>query len=174
MKKWIGAICSAVASVLTFIFLAIPAFTIKATVLGVSTSEDYSGYKLLTDKNLGDAGYTAITWYRIFAWVLIILAVVLLVLAVLQILANLKIVKMPEVVGKVNAYTLIVFAVVAILALIAVFGIRAECFDDMHLTAKEAKELGITISVAASLWLTSIVAVISAVVNGVLPKALKK
>lgn len=174
MKKWIGAICSAVASVLTFIFLAIPAWVVKFNVLGMSTTDKYSGYKLLTDKEIGESDFTAVTWYRIFAWILIVLAVILLVLAVLQILANLNVVKMPEVVGKVNAYTLIAFAVVAILALVALFGIRAEYFNELHVTAKEAKEAGLTIAVSAGLWLTSIVAVVAAVVNAVLPKTLKK
>lgn len=174
MKKWIGAICSAVASVLTFIFLAIPAFVVKEEAFGLTAKTKYSGYKLLTNKDVGDWDYTAVTWYRIFAWVLIILAVVLLVLAVLQILSNLGVVKMPEVVGKVNAYTLIAFAVVAVLALVAVFGIRAEIFDELGISAKEAKDLGFTVAVSVSLWLTSICAVIAAVVNEVLPRALKK
>lgn len=174
MKKWMGAICSAVASILTFIFLAIPTFVVKMSAMGFSEKETYSGYKLLTDKDLGDVDYTAVTMYRIFAWILIVLAVVLLVLAVLQILSNLNVVKMPKALGTINFYALIAFAVVAILALISVFGIRSETFDDFGVTAKEAKELGLTISVSAGLWIVSIVAVLSAVVNAVLPKVLKK
>ena len=174
MKKWMGAICSAVASILTFIFLAIPAFTVKMSAMGMSEKENASGYKILTDKDWGDIDFTAVTWYRIFAWILIVLAVVLLVLAVLQILSNLNVVKMPNIVETINFYALIAFAVVAILALISLFGIRAEYFDRFGVTAKQAKELGLTISIGASLWIVSIVAVLSAVANAVLPKALKK
>lgn len=174
MKKWMGAICSAVASILTFIFLAIPAFTVKMSAMGMTEKENASGYKILTDKDWADMDLTAVTWYRIFAWILIILAVVLLVLAVLQILSNLNVVKMPNVVGTINFYALIALAVVAILTLISLFGIRAEYFDELGVTAKQAKELGFTISIGASLWIVSIVAVLSAVANSVLPKALKK
>ena len=103
MKKWIGAICSALAGVLSLVFLSLPAFVMDMGVLG---EEKFSGWKLLTDKDLGKADMTAVTWYRIFAWILVVLAIVLIVLAVLQILANLNVIKMPEILTTINNYAL--------------------------------------------------------------------
>lgn len=169
MKKWIGALCSGLAGVLTLVFLSIPAFVMD---MGVG-KEKYSGWNILTDKQWKEADLTAVTWYRIFVWILVVLAVVLIVLAVLQILANLNVVKMPAILSKVNAYALIALAIVSILALVANFGIRSEQIDavkDMFgkEAAKEAKEV---YSIGASLWVVAIVNLIAAVMGKVFGKA---
>ena len=143
MKKWIGAIC--------------PAFKVK----GAGSN---SGWELLTDEAIGKADITAVTWYRIFAWILVVLAIVLIVMAVLQVLANLGVIKMPAILAKVNAYALIAIAVVAVLTLVANFGIRAEMIDPYEKISKDAaKEYGKQLSVGIALWLVTIVNVAAAV-----------
>ena len=159
MKKWIGAICSALAGILSLVFLSLPVLTMKIDVLGFKESETVSGWKLLTD---GEAGYTAVKWYRVFAWILVVLAVILIIMAVLQILSNVGLIKMPAILTTVNKVALLTLVVVSILALVANFGIRAEMIDDFG--GKEVlKASGTTLSVGASLWVVSIVNVIAAV-----------
>ncbi len=157
MKKWIGAICSGLAGVLSLVFLALPAFTTDYGSFG--GKHNTSGWEMLTK---GEAELTAHTWYRIFAWILVVLAIVLIVMAVLQVLANLNVIKMPAILAKVNAYALIAIAVVAVLTLVANFGIRSEMIDPIKgkEAIKAAKE---AYSVGASLWIVAIVNVAAAV-----------
>ena len=56
MKKWIGALCSALAGALSLVFLCIPALSIEMR----GEKESYSGWKLLTDKTIGESEYTAV------------------------------------------------------------------------------------------------------------------
>ena len=168
MKKWIGALCSGLAGVLSLVFLAIPA--ISTEVYGVK--ENYSGWKLLTDDLVGKWEYTAVTWYRIFAWVLVVLAVVLIVMAVLQVLANLNIIKMPAILNTINKYALIAIALVAVLTLIANFGIRAEMIDEVG-GKKILEVMKASVSVGASLWLVAIVNLVAGVCANVFDRAKK-
>lgn len=178
MKKWIGALCSGLAGVLSLVFLAIPAFSIET--LGV---EKYSGYKLLntndvTDlaKLVGKDGVTALTWYRVFAWIVIVLAVVLIVVAVLQILANLNIIKMPAIIDSIGKFALIALVVASVLALVANFGIRAEFIDyykDNNAPAELVKEIKEALTVGASLWAVAITNFIAAVCANLFAKKAK-
>lgn len=171
MKKWIGTISSAVAGILSLVFLSIPAFVVKNSIL--NETDNTSGWKLLTDKDIADAGYTAVTWYRIFAWILVVLAVVLIVMAVLQLLSNLNVIKMPAILSTINTVALLVLVVVSILALIANFGVRAEVIDDFG--GKEVLDsLRMSISVGASLWVVSIINLIAGVCVGVFAGSKKK
>jgi len=158
MKKWIGALCSALAGVLSLVFLAMPALSFKA----FGETETTSGWKLLTDADVAEAGYKAVTWYRIFAWILVVLAVVLIVMAVLQILANLNVIKMPAILNTIGKFALIGLVVVSILALVANFGIRAEMIDEMG-GKKVLEAIGVKLAVGASLWVVAIVNLIAAV-----------
>lgn len=159
MKKFLGAIVSGLAGVLSLVFLALPGLVTKMNFMGIKESENTSAWKMLTE---GKAEYTAVTWYRIFAWILVVLAIVLIVVAVLQLLSSLGVIKMPTIVNKIAIYALVGLAVVSILALVANFGIRAEMIKDAG--GKDVlKAIGITLSVGASLWIVSIVNVIAAV-----------
>ena len=167
MKKWIGALCSGLAGALTLIFLALPGLAYKINFLGFKESDTTSGWKMLTE---GKSDMTALTWYRIFAWIVVVLAIVLIVLAVLQVLANLNVIKMPEILAKVNNFALIALVLVSILALIANFGIRAEMIKEMG--GKDVLEsIGTSVSVGASLWLVSIVNLVAVVCANVFAKA---
>ena len=162
MKKFLGAIISGLAGVLSLVFLSLPAFVVDGGALG---KENVSGWKILTDEAWGKADMTAVTWYRIFAWILVVLAIILIVVAVLQLLSALGVIKMPAMVSTIGAYALIALVVVSILALIANFGIRNEMIDAYKdVFGKElAKEYGKTLSVGAALWIVSIVNLIAAV-----------
>ena len=166
MKKWIGALCSGLAGVLSLIFLAMPALAFK--MLGYK--ESYSGWKLLTDADIAKADYTAVTWYRIFAWILVVLAIALIVVAVLQVLANLNVIKLPAIVNTVANYALIAVAVVAVLTLVANFGIRAEMIDEMG-GKKILEAMKASISVGVALWFTTIVNIAAAVCGKVFAKS---
>ncbi|MBQ7880347.1 MAG: hypothetical protein IJ358_00695 [Clostridia bacterium] len=169
MKKWIGALCSALAGVLSLVFLSLPVFTVDMGTLG---SEKTSGWKMLTDKTVGEADITAVTWYRIFAWILVVLAIVLIVMAVLQILANLNVIKMPAILTTINNFALLALVVVSILALVANYGIRSEQIDMVtDAFGKEAgKEAAKAYGVGASLWVVTVVNAIAAVCANVFAK----
>lgn len=173
MKKWIGALCSGLAGVLSLVFLAIPAFSFD---MGLGGKESYSGWKLLTDSDIAKADYTAVSWYRIFAWILVVLAIVLIVVAVLQILANLNVVKMPAIVDTIAKFALIALVVVSILALIANFGIRSEMLDElkeMGAPKEYIKEYGKALSIGASLWIVAGVNLVAAVCANLFAKKAK-
>jgi len=173
MKKWIGALCSGLAGVLSLVFLAIPAFTFD---MGMGGKESYSGWKLLTDKAIGETDYTAVTWYRIFAWILVVLAIILIIVAVLQILANLNVVKVPAIVDTIAKYALIALAVVSVIVLAANFGIRSEMIGEykkMGAPKEYIKEYSKALKVGASLWIVSIVNIASAVCANLFAKKAK-
>ena len=162
MKKFLGAIISGLAGVLSLVFLALPVLSVD---FGIGDAETVSGWKVLTDEAWGKADMTAVTWYRILAWILVVLAIVLVVVAVIQLLSSLNIIKVPAIVGKVGNYALITLAVVSILALIANFGIRAELINQAEkfggeIAKKAASE---AYSVGAALWIVAIVNAIAAV-----------
>lgn len=166
MKKFLGAIVSGLAGVLSLVFLAIPAFSVK--VMG--ETENFSGWKLLTDSDLGKADYTSLTWYRIFAWVLVVLAIVMIVVAVLQLLSALNVVKLPAIVNTVAKYALIALAVVAVLTLVANFGLRADVIEKDFGGKKVLEAIDAKVSVGASLWLVSIANILAAVCGNLFVK----
>ncbi len=167
MKKWIGALCSGLAGVLSLVFLALPAFALK----GYGFKESYSGYDLLTKKEWGEMDLTAVTWYRIFAWIMVVLAIVLIIVAILQVLANLNVIKMPEIISKVAKYALIAIAVSAVLVLVAGFGLRAEYIKEIVGGKKVLEAAKGSVSVGIALWLAAVVNVVAAVCAKVFAKA---
>ena len=179
MKKWIGALCSALAGALSLVFLCIPAFVVDFSY----APEKYSGWKLLNTKDFneiaevaGKETLTALTWYRVFAWILVVLAIVLILVAVLQILANLNVIKVPAIIDTIGKYALIALAVVAILTLVANIGIRAEMIGEYEkLGAPEAiiKEYKKALSVGASLWVVAGINLVAAVCANLFAKKAK-
>lgn len=179
MKKFLGAIISGLAGVLSLVFLAIPAFTIDYGVI----NQKYSGWDLLTTKDIANDfklmnkdSVVALNWYRIFAWVIVVVAVILIVLAVLQLLSSLNIIKMPAIIDTIAKYALIALAVASILALIANFGLRAEHIDvykDLGAKGEALKRIKKAYDVGASLWIVSIINLIAAACANVFAKAKK-
>lgn len=171
MKKFIGTIASFVASVLTFVFLAIPAFVIDLGLLGKT---NYSGYQLLTDKDLGSADYTSLIAYRVITWILIVVAVLVAVYAVVQLLSSLKVIKVSKNFTKIGTLLLIALAIVSILALASNIGYRVEVLNDLSIGGTITDELKERFTVGAGLWLVAIVNTIIALANCVVGKLFKK
>jgi hypothetical protein len=180
MKKFLGAIVSGLAGVLSLIFLAIPAFSIEF----MGEAEKYSGWKLLKTDDITKFGEglmnmksnTSLTLYRVFAWILVIIAIVLIVLAVLQLLSALGVVKMPAIIDTVAKYALIALAVVSIFALIANFGIRSEFINfakDKKFPEEAIKQLKEMFSIGASLWIVAITNIAAAVCGNLFVKKAK-
>ena len=170
MKKFLGAIVSGLAGVLSLVFLSLPAFIIDRDILGESNT---SGWKMLTE---GESKLTALTWYRVFAWVLVVLAVVLIVVAIIQLLSAFNIIKVPAIVDTCAKYALIALAVVSVLALVANFGIRSEFIDpfkDAGLKGDALKAYEDMYKVGASLWVVSIVNIVAAVCGNLFAKKAK-
>ena len=175
MKKFLGAIVSGLAGVLSLIFLAIPAFSVE--IAGDATK--YSGWKLLKTKDFVEIAkvanketLTSLTWYRVFAWILIIIAIALIVLAVLQLLSTLNIVKMPAIIDVVAKYALIALAVVSIATLIANMCVRSEILSIAEdIAGKElAEEMGKYYKIGASLWVVAITNIAAAVCGNLFVK----
>ena len=178
MKKFLGAIISGLAGVLSLVFLSIPAFSVET----ISTTK-YSGWKLMKTEDIdnlakmvGMKDVTALSWYRILAWIIVVVAVILIVLAVLQLLSALGVVKMPAIIDTVAKYALIALAIVSVLALIATMGIRTEFIDYYEKNKAPAaliKELKESLTVGASLWAVAITNVIAAVCGNLFAKKAK-
>lgn len=173
MKKWIGTICSAVASILTFIFLALPAWAIKP-IMGETVS--FNGYKLIGGKYEGeklfakDSFLESSPWnlYRVFAIILIVLAVLLALYAVFTLLVNLNVVKVSgDWINIVNCALITLTFVVAVVALISALRIDNGILStwkklDANMTMKDLKTALGEMSVKAGLWLVAIANLLSA------------
>ena len=155
MRKWIGAICSILASALTLSFLRIRAFEIN---LGVIEQGKYSGWELLTNKKVSEWDFASVKWYRIFTWILIVLAILLIVLSILQILANLNVLKISIILTRIGKVSLIALVIISVFTLLANIGIRTEWIDFFKNPSSEALgKIKEALEVGFSLWIISIV-----------------
>lgn len=157
MKKFIGAIASAVTGVLAFIFLALPGLKYS---MG-SESETTSGYKLITEDLTHDGllsidGYTL---YKIFAIVSLIVAALLIVSAVIIVLQQVGVIKTELNFGFINAIILVVFAVVAIVTMIGGIVMANSLGKDIP------SGFDVSYSVGIGLILMAVVGVIAAALN---------
>ena len=145
MKKWLGTICSFAASIFTFIFMAIPVWSMEQ--MGTKTS--FNGYELISGEtevfgqkmNIFE-DYGAWSRYRIFAIVLLVLAAILAVYAVFMLLINLNVLKIEgSWISTVNKVLLTVTLVAAVLALTAVLSINGDIAKDIGIKVKDLKEM---------------------------------
>lgn len=153
MKKFIGAICSAAAGILTFILLALNWMTAKIS-MGVNEKSSVSGWDLLKD-NSDVKGFTL---YKLSAIIMIILASVLIISAVVLILQNLKVLKFKFNFNLINNIILTVFALFVILAVIGALIMAGEM-------SESALGVSINCSVAIGGWLMAIVGIASCVTS---------
>lgn len=119
MKKWIGMICSFIAGACGFIFLCLDCWTQKATayVAGVSTTttKSVNGWDLI--KN--DSEINGLVLYKIFAIALLAVSVLLIISALVLLLRNLKVLKTTLNIDAINKILLLLFAICAIVMMIA-------------------------------------------------------
>lgn len=160
MKKWLNTIFAGVASLFTFIFMALPAWEIKTKpIAGITDGEKFSGYQLISGKVEGEKVFEEIgAWklYKVFAIILIVLAVLLAVYAVFTVLTNLEIVNLDaNVVNLIGNVLLSVTVVVAVVALIACMRINDGYADKMGVKLKDLKEVFAVLGTRAGLWLVA-------------------
>ena len=153
MKKYIGAICSAAAGILTFILLILNWMTAKISTVANEKSS-VSGWDLLKD-NSDVKGFTL---YKLSAIVMIIVASVLIISAFVLILQNLKVLKFKFNLNLINNIILTVFALFVILAVIGALVMAGEM---------SASALGVSVkcSVAIGGWLMAIVGIAACVTS---------
>lgn len=136
MKKFIGAICSGVAGILTFVWLSLGWLTTSVSVMGVSTKTSITGWNLITNKVDGEpAGFEmfkgAYTLHRIGAIVMLVVACLLIVSAVIMLLKSLNVIKAGFNFSLVNNILLTVFVVAVVLALVGVIIMAAAALKEM-------------------------------------------
>ena len=132
MKKFIGAICSGVAGVVTLIMLCFDWMVAKVTMAGETMLEQkLTGWNLLTNKMKGEsAGMEtfkgAYTLYKVAAIIMLIVAILLIAYAVVLLLKNLNVIKFNFKFNLVNniLLTVLVATIVAAFAAIAIMAIN--------------------------------------------------
>ena len=165
MKKFIGAICSGVAGILTLVMLCFDWFVQKQTMAGELIGEaKATGWNLITNKITID-GYTlenafeefkgAYVLHRVFAIIMLIVAILLIVSAVVLLLKNLNVIKSKFNFNKVNNILLTVFAVAVLGALVGIgvmaIGASKTVADD---PAAVAMKVAVSIYPAVCAWVT--------------------
>lgn len=161
MKKWLNTIFAGVASLFTFIFMALPAWTLKSKPgMVVSMEEKFNGYRLISGKVEGEKIFEEVgAWklYRVFAIILIVLAVVLALYAVFTVLTNLEVVKLDaKVVNLIGNIVLSLTVVVSLVALIACMRINDGLAKELGITVKDLKEYYDKFGTQVGLWLVTV------------------
>lgn len=180
MKKWINTICSAVASLLTFIFLALPVWKTSNELINIS----FNGYKLISGKYEGEVFFTNMVtdknvaaWsaYRIFAIILIVLAVLLAVYAIVSLVLNIMNIKVAglDIAGKI---LLSVTVVIALVALICCMRINNGMIKGSDYSVKEFMKLAQLdkFGTQVGLWLVTIFNAIACASAWILSAVLKE
>lgn len=156
MKKWLGMVSSAVAGILTFVFLALAALSVKVsmTLAGTTTSEtETTAYEFIKE-SAEDVNTKGFGLYKAMTIIMIVVAVILVVWAIVMLLQNLNVLKLKFNLNLVNTIILAVFAVVAIIALIALFVMGGDMSGDVvSVSVKAAPAIGA--------WLNTVVAVLA-------------
>ena len=164
MKKWLGMISSAVMGVLAFVFLAISNFFTKMSYASGSQSETVSGYELIKEST--ENAPKGFGLYKAFTIIMIIVAVLLLAWAVVMLLNNLNVLKLKFNLNLVNTILLAVFAVVVLVAFIALIVMGVD-------TSTSALGMKITAGPAVGAYLNLVLA-LAACAGGVVALVKKK
>lgn len=117
MRKYIGAVSSALMGILTFVFLSLNQMVTKLSA-GDYSSEGSSSNAwdiIKTEPVIEQDGYTL---YKVFTIIAIVLACLLIISAVVMILRNLKVLKFKFSMNLINNILLILFLVCAIVAFV--------------------------------------------------------
>ncbi len=162
MKKWLGMISSAAAGVLGFVFLALASFYQKITMVGVSSSDTFNAYDLIKESADNIKGFGL---YKAFTIILIVVAALLIAWALVLLLKNLKVLKIKFNVNIVNIALLTLFAVSAIVSIIALFVMGGDF-------AVNVGGSGVKAGPAIGAWLNLAVGVL-ALVCGIIPAVSK-
>lgn len=146
MKKFVGAICSAVAGLVAIIMLSLNWCTLK---MG-SFKQSYTGWELIEDEFKSFKELDGYVMYKIFAIVLFVVAIILLVSALLMLLKSLNVLKLNINLSFINNILLSVLVLAVILALV---GLLIMSKDDML--------EGIKCFAAVGAWVTLVVSIVA-------------
>lgn len=152
MKKFIGAICSGVAGILTLVMLCLNWYTSE----GLREGElKFTGWELLADKS----GYLAKTYeigytlFKIFAIIAVVVAVLLILMAIIMLLKNLNVIKCKFNFSIINNILLTILVIVSIVLVIVLSimgnGYVAE-YEKFKLVAKASASVGAWLALAFS------------------------
>lgn len=141
MKKFLGAIVSAVVGLVGIIMLSLDWCTMK---MG-SFKQSYTGWELIEDELKVFKEFDGYMLYKIFAIILFVVAIILLVSALLMLLKSLGILKIEANLSFFNNILLAVFVVAAILAIVGLFIMSK---DDMLKGIKCAAAIGAWATIA--------------------------
>jgi len=121
MKKFLGAICSAAVGALTFLFLSLDSMVSKTTAGSLENKSALNAWDLIGESSEYAAEIQGYTLYKISTIALIIVASLLILSAIILLLQNLKVFKSKVNFAGINNVLLTIFAVLALVAVIAVF-----------------------------------------------------
>ncbi len=136
MKKFIGAICSAVAGILTFIWLSL-----DWCVAGPKANKmEFSGWELIANKHTEgkvtiknffteQIKFEGYKMARVFAIIMLVVACLLIVSAVVMLLKNLNVLKVKLNLSLINNILLAVFVAALVLTVIGLLIMRADILD---------------------------------------------
>lgn len=163
MKKYIGAISSALMGILTFIFLGLAWMSTKISAAGISTdTASTSAYDLIKESSEVD-GFTL---YKVFTIIAIVVACLLIVSAIIMILRNLNILKFKFSMNLINNILLILFLVCVVVAIIGLIMMCGELSGSAF-----GVEQSTTPGIGA--WLTVAFAIVTTLVSLVFSKKAK-
>lgn len=118
MKKLIGAICSGVVGILTFVFLSISYITFKISALGGTTSEGFSAWNMFDSVS---SSVKSFGFWKVCTIILIVMASLLIITCLLSVLKNCKVLKLNINTRTLNIVVLTVYMIVMIAEMIALF-----------------------------------------------------
>lgn len=171
MRKYIGAVSSALMGILTFVFFALAWKTTQVmagdTKIGDPTS--VSGYDIINNEPLLEPdGYTL---FKVFAIIAMVVACLLIISAIIMILRNLKILKFKFNMNLINNILLILFLVCVVVAIIGLIIMCGEMSVDAGVGNISVEVTNCYPGVGA--WLTVAFAIVLALVSLVFSKKAK-
>lgn len=126
MKKFLGAICSAAVGALTFLFLSLNAMVSKTTVGSLENKSAVNAWDMLGETSESALEIQGFSLYKFSTIALIVVASLLILSAIILLLQNLKVFKSKVNFAGINNVLLTIFAVLALVAVIAVFVMAKE------------------------------------------------
>lgn len=118
MRRFLGALCSSVAGILTFVFLSIPFVSLNAENATLQEATSYTGWEILQSDLLANMdGYNLV---KIFIIVSIVIACLLIIMAVLSLLKETNIIKTS---ANFNFYAFLLLILLTVSSVVLIIGV---------------------------------------------------
>ena len=153
MKKLVGAISAILVGALNFVFLSIANLLAKTTVGSTTSTAKWTAWEIIKDADETWKNVNGYTFFKIFAIVGIVVSALLILAGVIALLKNLNVLKMKFNIELVNAALLALFALCAILVVVAL----AIMSNDL---SGEALGIKVNYSPAVGAWLNLVFGVL--------------